>query len=158
MSAREGGGGGGGGSGAAAELNLGRFDAVRKECGEDRAFRVAQASVAKSGVVEAATTLDGRVRAGLHAYDKRVSHEMKATSQKSTGRCWIFACLNVMRSAMSKKYKLGDDFELSQTFVFFWDKMERVGGAPRGKGGAPVRVDTAFAGQLLPGADDRAGG
>ena len=31
-----------------------------------------------------------------------------------------------MRAAMKKKYKLPDDFELSQTFLFFWDKFERA--------------------------------
>lgn len=31
-----------------------------------------------------------------------------------------------MRNAMAKTYDLPDDFELSQTYVFFYDKLERV--------------------------------
>ncbi|GJD09185.1 Bleomycin hydrolase [Galdieria sulphuraria] len=61
-----------------------------------------------------------------HAYTHRVSdHECKATAQKASGRCWLFAFLNVMRLPMTTKYKLPDDFQLSQSYLFFWDKIER---------------------------------
>ena len=59
-------------------------------------------------------------------YTNQVSIEGKATAQKSSGRCWIFACLNVIRVEMMKKYDLPESFELSQTYVFFWDKLERA--------------------------------
>ena len=42
----------------------------------------------------------------------RVVQECKVTDQKQTGRCWIFAALNVMRLGMLEKYGLADDFEL----------------------------------------------
>ena len=42
----------------------------------------------------------------------RMIQECKVTDQKQTGRCWIFATLNVMRLGMLEKYSLGDDFEL----------------------------------------------
>ena len=44
------------------------------------------------------------------------------TNQKQSGRCWIFACLNMMRIPFMKKYNL-DEFEFSQTYLFFWDKV-----------------------------------
>ena len=44
------------------------------------------------------------------------------TNQKSSGRCWLFACLNVIRIPFIKEYNL-DDFEFSQGFCFFWDKV-----------------------------------
>ena len=59
-------------------------------------------------------------------YTNQVSIEGKATAQKSSGRCWIFACLNVIRVEMMRKYDLPESFELSQTYVFFWDKLERA--------------------------------
>jgi len=46
------------------------------------------------------------------------------TDQKSTGRCWMFAGLNVMRPAVIKKYNL-NEFEFSQNYLFFWDKLEK---------------------------------
>ncbi|EFR00459.1 hypothetical protein MGYG_03461 [Nannizzia gypsea CBS 118893] len=47
------------------------------------------------------------------------------TSQASSGRCWIFAATNVFRVALMKKYNL-DQFELSQSYLFYWDKLEKA--------------------------------
>ncbi|XP_025409149.1 bleomycin hydrolase-like [Sipha flava] len=46
------------------------------------------------------------------------------SSQKNSGRCWIFACLNVIRVSFMKTYGI-KQFEFSQAYVFFWDKIER---------------------------------
>ena len=48
------------------------------------------------------------------------------TNQKNSGRCWLFAFLNIIRFKMIKKYKLQPDFELSQNFLFFYDKLEKA--------------------------------
>lgn len=47
-----------------------------------------------------------------------------ATAQNSSGRCWMFAGLNTFRMAAAKDMNL-EDFELSQNYTFFWDKVER---------------------------------
>ncbi|KAL1652424.1 bleomycin hydrolase [Didymella pomorum] len=47
------------------------------------------------------------------------------TNQASSGRCWLFASTNVFRIAIMKKYKL-DSFQLSQAYLFYWDKMEKA--------------------------------
>ena len=49
---------------------------------------------------------------------------MTATNQKSSGRCWIFAGLNVLREKIGKKYNI-QSFELSQNYVAFYDKLEK---------------------------------
>ncbi|XP_022255542.1 bleomycin hydrolase-like [Limulus polyphemus] len=60
-----------------------------------------------------------------HVYTNKVECEGKpVTDQKSSGRCWIFACLNVIRLPFVKHYEL-EEFEFSQAFLFFWDKIER---------------------------------
>lgn len=46
------------------------------------------------------------------------------TNQKNSGRCWIFAALNVIRLPFIKYYNV-EDFEFSQGYLFFWDKIER---------------------------------
>ncbi|KAK3365160.1 peptidase C1B, bleomycin hydrolase [Lasiosphaeria ovina] len=46
------------------------------------------------------------------------------TNQRQSGRCWIFASTNVFRVALMQKYGL-DEFELSQAYLFFWDKFEK---------------------------------
>jgi len=50
---------------------------------------------------------------------------MSATNQMQSGRCWMFAACNVMREAIAKKYGL-DSFELSQNYLTFYDKLEKI--------------------------------
>jgi len=47
------------------------------------------------------------------------------TDQQESGRCWLFAGLNLLRQEVIKKFKL-DDFELSQSYLSFWDKLEKA--------------------------------
>lgn len=44
---------------------------------------------------------------------------MSTTNQQSSGRCWLFAALNVIRRQVASKHNLSD-FELSQNYLFFW--------------------------------------
>ncbi|KAF7537724.1 hypothetical protein G7Z17_g12791 [Cylindrodendrum hubeiense] len=46
------------------------------------------------------------------------------TNQRSSGRCWLFASTNVFRVALMKRYGL-ESFELSQAYLFYWDKLEK---------------------------------
>ena len=61
-----------------------------------------------------------------HIFNHKVKPELKITNQKSSGRCWLFAALNVVRRNVIEKYNLDTDFELSQNYLFFWDKFERL--------------------------------
>lgn len=47
------------------------------------------------------------------------------TDQKSSGRCWLFSGLNVMRAKMMSQYRL-DLIEFSQNYCFFWDQLEKA--------------------------------
>ena len=47
------------------------------------------------------------------------------TDQKSSGRCWLFTGLNVMRAKAIAKHNLGS-FEFSQTYPFFFDQLEKA--------------------------------
>ncbi|PVU95262.1 hypothetical protein BB561_001909 [Smittium simulii] len=49
---------------------------------------------------------------------------MKITNQRSSGRCWLFAGLNVLRVKLMEKYNM-ENMEFSQTFLFFYDKIEK---------------------------------
>ena len=81
--------------------------------------------------MNAVTKVDAReVALNREAYNK-VSHTYsnlintgKATAQGSTGRCWMFAGLNVLRIYAMKKLN-SKNFELSQPYLMFWDKLEK---------------------------------
>ena len=47
------------------------------------------------------------------------------TDQKSSGRCWLFTGLNVLRAKMIDKYDL-PSMEFSQNYLFFYDQLEKA--------------------------------
>ena len=49
----------------------------------------------------------------------------KITHQKNSGRCWLFAGLNVLRHRVADRFKI-KDFERSQNYAMFWDKLEKA--------------------------------
>jgi len=51
--------------------------------------------------------------------------EWNATNQKRSGRCWLFAALNLFRVDAMKKMNV-KNFEFSQAHIHFWDKLERA--------------------------------
>ncbi|MCL5995750.1 MAG: aminopeptidase, partial [Chloroflexi bacterium] len=56
------------------------------------------------------------------------SHMLKsndATAQERSGRCWLFAGLNVFRVEAMKHLNV-EKFELSQNYMMFWDKLEKA--------------------------------
>jgi bleomycin hydrolase len=47
------------------------------------------------------------------------------TNQLSSGRCWLFTGLNVIRARMIQKHNLGA-FTFSQNYLFFYDQLEKA--------------------------------
>ena len=60
-----------------------------------------------------------------HSFSHVISGEMPATNQKSSGRCWGFAGLNLFRVYLGRKHNL-KDFQFSQSYFMFWDKLEKA--------------------------------
>ena len=60
--------------------------------------------------------------------DTLFSDEVKTKGrpdQKSSGRCWLFSGLNVLRARMIDKFDLGP-FTFSQNYSFFFDQLEKA--------------------------------
>jgi len=47
------------------------------------------------------------------------------SNQKSSGRCWMYTGLNVLRAKVIDKYKL-NDFQFSHNYLFFYDQLEKA--------------------------------
>ena len=61
-------------------------------------------------------------------FDTHFSHRVLSkgiTNQKSSGRCWLFTGLNVLRAQMIAKYDL-DEMEFSQNYCSFYDQLEKA--------------------------------
>lgn len=75
---------------------------------------------------ELSTLFDKQEQKSLTQF--KFSNEIKTlpvTYQKQSGRCWIFAGLNLLREIIASKYDL-KDFELSQNYTAFYDKLEKI--------------------------------
>lgn len=60
-----------------------------------------------------------------HIFQHKVAEIKPVTNQKSSGRCWLFAALNVIRIPFAKQHNI-DEFEFSQSYLFFWDKVPMI--------------------------------
>jgi bleomycin hydrolase len=85
--------------------------------------RLAMNVCTKHGPVPAVTSR-AELEGVYHVFNHKVDEVKPVTNQKMSGRCWIFSLLNVMRVPFCKQLKL-EDFEFSQSYLFFWDKVER---------------------------------
>jgi bleomycin hydrolase len=59
---------------------------------------------------------------------RSMSHQLddwEVTDQKQSGRCWMFAGLNLLRTGVAAKLGV-KDFEFSQSYLQFWDKLEKA--------------------------------
>ncbi len=59
-----------------------------------------------------------------HTFSTRLD-DWRVTNQARSGRCWMFAGLNMFR-AESKNVLNLKDFQFSQNYMMFWDKLERA--------------------------------
>ncbi len=67
-------------------------------------------------------------RSKLDQIDEHFAYKIETgeiTNQKSSGRCWLFTSLNVLRTHIIKKYNL-ENFEFSENYLFFWDQFEKA--------------------------------
>lgn len=66
-----------------------------------------------------------RVNEISHVFLNSVKRKnLRATNQGASGRCWMFAALNTFRHLLINALDL-EQFEFSEVYLFFWDKLER---------------------------------
>ena len=67
-----------------------------------------------------------------HDLQSQIDHYFKyrvnvkgITDQKSSGRCWMFTSMNVLRPSIMEKYNLSE-FDFSHNYLYFWDIFEKA--------------------------------
>ena len=105
------------------DLSRNLTDIFEDEFIRDKKKVLAQRAVHKNGIQASCESIEAKqtVRP-VFSIDLETG---KVTDQKRSGRCWMFAALNTFRHRIIEKFKI-DDFELSQNYVFFWDKYEKA--------------------------------
>ena len=105
-----------------ASLTADRLDQLQAAFEDHPTARMMRNAVTQAGVDEVA--LDRDI---ISSTDHTFSHlldDWAVTNQKRSGRCWMFAGLNLFRPAAMKSMNL-KSFEFSQNYTLFWDKFER---------------------------------
>jgi len=111
-------------NGAGAGLQIAAVRRFDEAFAADPRNRLALNAVTAGKVQVVARNREAVVRASQRTF----SHVIKTpdiTNQKQSGRCWMFAGLNVLRVAAMKSLKV-DQFEFSQTYLQFYDKLEKA--------------------------------
>ena len=99
---------------------LAQISATYEDNGYDRAISNALAATSISVL---AVNADNAAMIDTHFSDRVKTKGI--TDQKSSGRCWLFTGLNVLRAKMIDKYDL-PGMEFSQSYLFFYDQLEKA--------------------------------
>lgn len=87
--------------------------------------RLAQAAITKGAIASVIKNPKVYQDDCVHVFSDIISNEgAPITDQKSSGRCWLFASTSLLRIGIQKRLKI-DEFQLSQSFLFFYDKLEK---------------------------------
>lgn len=65
------------------------------------------------------------IQSNQDKFTNQINIKTNITNQHHSGRCWLFAILNVIRLKMIDKYKI-ENFELSENYLFFYDRLEKA--------------------------------
>lgn len=87
-------------------------------------YAVIERAVTKNGIL--ATTADYHSEVKMNPVFSIDLDTGDVANQKQSGRCWMFAALNTMRHDIKNKFNVPKDFELSQNYTYFWDKLEKA--------------------------------
>ena len=101
-----------------------QVDGLTRAFSGDRGNRVARNAVTSSDVVKAARN-PVTMRSYRDTFGVSLDAAKTVTNQRQSGRCWLFSTLNVLRAKAMRALDV-DDFELSQAYGMFYDKLEKA--------------------------------
>ncbi|MDQ3095079.1 MAG: C1 family peptidase, partial [Actinomycetota bacterium] len=104
-------------------LNSDDLERFTKQFASNPAYRLAQNAVTSTSLEDVA--LDRSVVTSIATSMSHHLDDWEVTNQKQSGRCWLFAGLNLLRAGAAKTMGV-KDFEFSQNYLLFWDKLEKA--------------------------------
>ena len=106
-----------------AALSTAQLVVLNESFSQDPSLKQKQNSIVRVSVDELA--IDHQLKNALSSTVSNRIDDWKVTNQKKTGRCWLFAALNLLR--VGTKQTLGmKEFEFSQNYAMYFDKLERA--------------------------------
>ena len=105
------------------KLSVEDLQSLRDSFTADETNRIAMNAVTAAGIDKVAKNYD-RARLLQRRFSTIVDNG-EATHQDRSGRCWLFSSVNVARFVAKKNMNL-EQFEFSQNYAMYYDKLERV--------------------------------
>ena len=103
-------------------IDAAMLESIRTGYKGTAAERAVKNALATTSISTLATNGDNLAMCDTHFSDMVKTKGI--TDQKSSGRCWLFTGLNVLRAKMITKHDL-QDFEFSQNYLSFYDLLEK---------------------------------
>ena len=104
-------------------ISLNMIKSYKKNSSSDPSLKLSRNAATHNEITDLAMDWD-EYRKINHTFSEQITGEMKITNQRSSGRCWGYAGLNLFRIYLGRKHNLRN-FEFSQTYFMFWDKLEK---------------------------------
>ncbi|MCG2801554.1 MAG: C1 family peptidase [Cellulomonas sp.] len=104
-------------------LDLAAVHALHAGFGSDPARIRAQNAVTRTALDDVALNRERVV--GLPTSVSHRIDDWSVANQKKSGRCWLFAALNLLRVGAKRELGL-KEFEFSQNYAMYYDKLERA--------------------------------
>ena len=104
-------------------ISLDMIKSYKKNNSSDPSLKLSRNAATHNDITDLAMDWD-EYRKIDHTFSEQITGEMKITNQRSSGRCWGYAGLNLFRIYLGRKHNLRN-FEFSQTYFMFWDKLEK---------------------------------
>ena len=106
-----------------ASLTTDQVNALHKSFAADPVLKRTQNAITRISVDELA--IDHGLATALSTTVSHRIDDWKVTNQKKSGRCWLFAALNLLRAGAKQTLGL-KEFEFSQNYAMYFDKLERA--------------------------------
>ena len=105
------------------EIDAGLLQEFRTAYEKDRESQTLNGALAKTDLADLSFV---PMKAALHQGPFAVEVKTRGiTAQQKSGRCWLFAALNILREIVAERCGL-EKFELSQNYLSFYDKLEKA--------------------------------
>jgi bleomycin hydrolase len=106
------------------ELTLAGLKKIQDAYLQSEKDTVLRHALAVNKMSDTVTSLDGaKDNAFTFSLDLKT---LPVTNQLHSGRCWIFSASNLLREMIAKKAGIKDMFEISQNYISFYDKLEKI--------------------------------
>ncbi len=104
-------------------IELNELETLRKDYLSDTKARVVRNALTNNDITTISNVFESTIdNPNLFSIDIET---LPVTNQQASGRCWIFSSMNVLRNMIAKKYQI-EEFELSQNYIAFYDKLEKI--------------------------------